>query len=78
MNEGRWASKVRGSKGAWARGRGRRARRHEHIHGGEIVGERLEMANRWGRRDRERERASERERNSADRSAPRNSERERE
>ena len=35
MREGRWASRARGSKGARGRGRGR-------VHGGEIVGERLE------------------------------------
>jgi hypothetical protein len=54
MSEERWASRARGSIGAWARGRGRRTRRRGRIHGGEIVGERLGTANRWGRRDRER------------------------
>jgi hypothetical protein len=57
MNEGRWASRAQGSKGAQARGHGRRTRRHGRVHGGEIVGERLEMDDRWGQRDRERERA---------------------
>jgi hypothetical protein len=42
----------------------------------EIVGERLGTADRWGRRDRERAGAS--ERNSTDRPSPRGSERERE
>jgi hypothetical protein len=55
MREGRWASRTQRSKGArgartwpenarsWARPRR------------EIAGERLETADRWGRRDRERE-----------------------
>jgi hypothetical protein len=47
MREGRWASRSWGSKGAQAQGRGR-------AHDGEIIGERLGMADRWGRRDRER------------------------
>jgi hypothetical protein len=52
---GRWASRARGSKGARARGCGRRTRERGHVHSGEIVGERLGTAGRWGRRDRERE-----------------------
>jgi hypothetical protein len=56
MGEGRWASRARGSKGArtwpenvrsWARPRR------------EIVGERLETADRWGQREKERVRARE-------------------
>jgi hypothetical protein len=39
------------------------------------MGERLETANRWGQRDREREGAGARERNSADRTGPRDRER---
>jgi hypothetical protein len=56
MSEGRWASRARGSKGARAQGHGRRTRGHGHVHGGEIVGERLGTTDRWGRRYRERER----------------------
>jgi hypothetical protein len=41
MEEERWASKARGSKGARGLGRGQRTRGHGHVHGGEIVGERL-------------------------------------
>jgi hypothetical protein len=37
--------------------RGRRTRGHGRVHDGEIVGGRLETADRWGRRDREREQA---------------------
>jgi hypothetical protein len=59
MSEGRWVSRARGSKGARARGHGRRTRRRGRVHGGEIVGEWLETADRWGRRDRERGRARE-------------------
>jgi hypothetical protein len=55
MREGRWARRARGSKGAQARGRGRRTRGRGCVHGEEIVGKRLGMADRWGRRDRERE-----------------------
>jgi hypothetical protein len=55
MSEGRWASMARGSKGARARGCGRRTSGRGRVHGREIVGERLGTANRWGRRDRERE-----------------------
>jgi hypothetical protein len=44
-----------GSKGARAHGRGRRTCGRGHVHGEEIVGERLRTADRWGRRDRERE-----------------------
>jgi hypothetical protein len=54
MREGRWASRSWGSKGAQAHGRGRRTHGLGRVHGGEIVGGRLEMADRWGRRDRER------------------------
>ncbi|KAL5676848.1 hypothetical protein ACJX0J_012979, partial [Zea mays] len=38
MGEERWASRARGSKGAWGHGRGRRTRGRGRIHGGEIVG----------------------------------------
>jgi hypothetical protein len=55
MREERWASRVRGSKGARAHGRGRRTRGRGRVHDGEIVGGRLRTADRWGRRDRERE-----------------------
>jgi hypothetical protein len=55
MREGRWASRARGSKGARAQGRGRRTCGRGCVHGGEIVGERLGMTDRWGRWDRERE-----------------------
>jgi hypothetical protein len=41
MDEGRWASRARVSKGARGLGRGRRTRDRGHAHGGEIVGERL-------------------------------------
>jgi hypothetical protein len=34
VSEGRWASRARGSKGAQARGRGRRTRRRGCVHGG--------------------------------------------
>jgi hypothetical protein len=51
MKEGRWASRARGL------GRGRRTCGRGRVHGGEIVGGRLRTADRWGRRDRERERA---------------------
>jgi hypothetical protein len=54
MSEGRWASRARGLKGARTRGRGRRMHGHGRVHGGEIVGERLGTADRWGRWDRER------------------------
>jgi hypothetical protein len=53
MGEGRWASRAWGSKGEWGLRRGRRTRGRGCVHGGEIVGERLEMADRWGRWDRE-------------------------
>jgi hypothetical protein len=46
------------------------------VHDGEIVGERLGMADKWGRRDRERERVGARQKNGADSSAPQSSERE--
>jgi hypothetical protein len=75
MGEGRWASRAWGSKGPWGLGRGRRTRGRGRVHGEEIVGERLEMADRWGRRDRERG-AGARGRTSADRSGPRDRERE--
>jgi hypothetical protein len=76
MREGRWASRVRGSKGARGLGRGQRTCGRGRVHGGEIVGKRLETADRWGRRDRERG-AGARGRTSADRSGPRDRERER-
>jgi hypothetical protein len=57
MRDGKWASRARGSKGARGLGRGRRTRGRGRVHGGEIVGERLETADRWGWRVRERERA---------------------
>jgi hypothetical protein len=75
MGEGRWASRVRGSNGARGLGRGRRTRGRGRVHGGEIMGERLETNDWWGRRDRERG-ASARRRTSADRSSPRDRERE--
>jgi hypothetical protein len=77
MGEGRWARRVRGSKEAWGLGRGRRTRGRGCVHGGEIVGERLETTDRWGRRDRERG-AGARGRTSADRSGPCDRERGRE
>jgi hypothetical protein len=55
MREGRWASRARGSKGARARRRGWRTHGRGRGRGGEIVGERLETTDRWGRRGRERE-----------------------
>jgi hypothetical protein len=76
MSEGRWASRARGSKGAQTRGRGRRTHGRGRVHGEEIVGERLVTADRWGRRDREREDTG--KKNGADSSAPQSSERERE
>jgi hypothetical protein len=54
MREGRWASRAQGSKGARGLGRGRRTRGRALVHSGEIVGRRLETADRWGRRVRER------------------------
>jgi hypothetical protein len=77
MGEGRWASRARGSKGARGLVRGRRTRGRGRIHGGEIVGERLKTADKFGRRDRERG-AGARGRTSTDRSGPRDRERERE
>jgi hypothetical protein len=53
---------ARGSKGARARGRGRRTCGRGRIHDGEIMGERLGTTDRWGRRDREREGAGKKER----------------
>jgi hypothetical protein len=44
MGEGRWASRVRGSKGARVHGRGRRMRGRGRIHDGEIVDGRLRTA----------------------------------
>jgi hypothetical protein len=64
-------------RGAWGLGRGQGTRDRGHIHGGEIVGERLETADRWGWRDRERG-VGARGRTSADRSGPHDTERERE
>jgi hypothetical protein len=43
MREGRWASRALGSKGTRGLGCGWRTRGRGCIHGGEIVGERLEM-----------------------------------
>jgi hypothetical protein len=77
MSEGMWASRAWGSKGARARGRGRRTLGRGRVHGGAIVGERLGTTDRWGRRDTERERTRG-EKNGADSSAPQSSERERE
>jgi hypothetical protein len=54
MREGRWASRARGSKGARRLGRGWSTRDRGRVHDGEIVGGRLETADRWGRWDRER------------------------
>jgi hypothetical protein len=76
MSEGRWASRARGSKGARARGRGRRTHGRGRVHGEEIVGERLGTADRWGRRDRERKWAWGGE-NGTDSSVPHSSERKR-
>jgi hypothetical protein len=70
MSEGRWASRARGSKGARVRGRGRRTRGCGRVHDGEIMGERLGMADRWGRQDRERGRVGAGEKNGADSSTP--------
>jgi hypothetical protein len=56
MSEERWVSRARGSKGERVCGRGRRTRGRGSVHDGEIVGERLGTTDRWGRRDRERER----------------------
>jgi hypothetical protein len=77
MEEGRSTSRARGSKGARGLGRGRRTRGRGGVHGGEIVGGRLRMADRWGRQDRERERAGAAENNGADTVGPRDRERER-
>jgi hypothetical protein len=76
MSERRWASRARGSKGARAQGRGRRTRGRRRVHDGEIVGERLGTADRWGRRDRERAGAGEKD--GTDNSVPHCSERARE
>jgi hypothetical protein len=78
MEEGRWASRARGSKGARGRGRGRRTRGCGRVHDGEIVGGRLRAADRWGRQDREREKAGAAENNGAERVGPRDRERGRE
>jgi hypothetical protein len=75
MEEGKWESRARGSKEARGLGRGRRTRGRGHVHDGEIVGGRLRTADRWGRRDRERERAGAAENNGADRVGPRDRER---
>jgi hypothetical protein len=55
MEEGRSASRARGSKEARGLDHGRRTRGRGHVHGGEIMGGRLGMADRWGRWGRERE-----------------------
>jgi hypothetical protein len=78
MEEGRWASRARGSKGARGLDRGRRTRGRGRVHDGEIVGTRLRMADRWGWRNRERGRARTAENNSANRVGPRDRERGRE
>jgi hypothetical protein len=76
MREGRWASRVRGSKGgAGARTWPENARSWARPWR-EIMGERLETADRWGRWNRERESARARERTSIDRSGPWDKERE--
>jgi hypothetical protein len=54
MREGRWASRARCSKGAQAHRRGQRTHGRGRVHGGEIVGRRLETTDRWRQRDRER------------------------
>jgi hypothetical protein len=69
MGEGRWASRAQGSKGARGLGRGRRTSGRGRVHDGEIVGERLETADRWRRWDKERG-AGARGRTSVDRSSP--------
>jgi hypothetical protein len=71
------ASRARGSKGARGLKCGQGTHGCGRVHGGEIVGERLETADRWGRLDIERG-AGARGRTSADRSGPRDRERERE
>jgi hypothetical protein len=55
IREERWASRVRGSKGARAHKRGRRTRGRGRVHGEEIVGGRLRTPDRWGWQGRERE-----------------------
>jgi hypothetical protein len=75
VSEGRWASRARGSKGAWARGHGRGTCGCGRVHDVEIVGERLGTTNRWGRRDRERVGVG--KKNGADSSAPQSNKRER-
>jgi hypothetical protein len=44
MREGRWESRARGLKGTWGLGRGQRTRGRGCVHGGEIMGERLETS----------------------------------
>jgi hypothetical protein len=75
MEEGRWASRARGSKGARGLGHGRRTRNRGRVHDEEIVGGRLRTVDRWGRRDGEMERASVAENNGTDRVGPRDRER---
>jgi hypothetical protein len=77
MGEGRWASRARGSKGVRGLGRDWRTRGRGRVHSGEIVGERLETADRWGQWVREMG-AGACGRTSADRSGPHNRERQRE
>jgi hypothetical protein len=74
---GEVASRAWGSKGARGLEHGRRTRGRGRVHGGEIVGGRLRTADRWGRQDRERERAGAAENNGADRVGPWDRERER-
>jgi hypothetical protein len=78
MEEVRWASRARGSKGAPGLGHGRRTRGRGRVHGGEIVGGRLRMTDRWGWWNRERERACVAENNDAGRVGPQDRERGRE
>jgi hypothetical protein len=78
MEEGRWASRARGSKGARGLGRGQRTHGRGGVHDGEIVGGRLRTTDTWGRRDRERDRAGAAENNGIDRVGPRDIERGRE
>jgi hypothetical protein len=62
MREGRWASRARGSKGVRGLKRGRRTCGRGRVHGGEIVGERLDTGKQVGtagQRERERARARE-------------------
>jgi hypothetical protein len=77
MEEGRWASRARGSKGVRVLGRGRRMRGRGRVHGGEIMGERLGTRRQVGSVG-QREGAGARDSNGADRLVPWSSERARE